>query len=382
MKKLFILLFSFLSLVLPTPANSVEFGQDATGDPNAVNIQGYASGFLYSERIIFTAAHVLDEFKIQSNGDTNGFVFAPGVVDKTNEKRYKIIKAFIPKTFVHATQSTQPIDDFAVIVIEEDMPLKIKTMIATEQQLIDFAQAKTKIEMVGYGLQNGNQRNDQQYLIRAPHKLTSYLYSPEMMNIHYSQYGNLPPFWKNIEWGAVSMQSTGTTCAGDSGSGYFVQQNSVRYYVGTAGNGLGNSNCKADGTYSISPGGAVSWFPNPNKFLDLVKNAELFVEEQKRFEFLKVEEIRIAAELKAKQEADAKAASELKAKQDTDAKVAEELKAKQELEAKVAAEMKAKQEADAKTLILKKITITCFKGNSFKKVTAIKPICPKGYKIK
>ena len=55
-----------------------------------------------------------------------------------------------------------------------------------------------------------------------------------------------------------------------------------------------------------------------------------------------------AAELKAKQEAEAKAAAELKAQQEAEAKAAAELKAKQEAEAKVAAELKAKQEAEAK----------------------------------
>ena len=124
-----------------------------------------------------------------------------------------------------------------------------------------------------------------------------------------------------------------------------------------------------------------------------------------------------AAELKAKQEADAKAAAELKAKQEADAKAAAELKAKQEADAKAAtekaaAELKAKQEADAKAAtekaaaelkdkqeadakaaaakILaaakakaaaakKKTTITCVKGKLTKKVTAVKPVCPKGY---
>jgi len=117
-----------------------------------------------------------------------------------------------------------------------------------------------------------------------------------------------------------------------------------------------------------------------------------------------------SAELKAKQEADAKAAAELKAKQEADAKAAAELKAKQEADAKAAAELKAKQEADAKAAadkaagekiisdakaeaarILaaakaaaakKKTTITCVKGKLTKKVTAVKPVCPKGYKKK
>ena len=123
-----------------------------------------------------------------------------------------------------------------------------------------------------------------------------------------------------------------------------------------------------------------------------------------------VEEAKAAAELKAKQEAEAKAAAELKAKQEADAKAASELKAKQDAEAKAAAELKAKQEADAKAAadkaagekiisdakaeaarILaaakaaaakKKITITCMKGKLIKKVTAVKPVCPAGYKKK
>jgi hypothetical protein len=91
---------------------------------------------------------------------------------------------------------------------------------------------------------------------------------------------------------------------------------------------------------------------------------------------------KVVAELKAKQEAEAKAAAELKAKQEAEARVAAELKAKQDAEAKAAAELKAKQDAEAKAAALKKTSITCIKGKLFKKVTAVKPKCPTGYKVK
>jgi hypothetical protein len=78
--------------------------------------------------------------------------------------------------------------------------------------------------------------------------------------------------------------------------------------------------------------------------------------------------------LKAKVEAEAKATAELKAKQDAEAKVI--------AEAKAAAELKAKQEAEAKAAAAKKTTITCIKGKLTKKVTAVKPKCPSGYKLK
>ena len=92
--------------------------------------------------------------------------------------------------------------------------------------------------------------------------------------------------------------------------------------------------------------------------------------------------VRAAAELKVKQEAEAKATAELKAKQEAEAKAAAELRAKQEAEAKAAAELRAKQEAEAKAAALKKTTITCIKGKLVKKITAVKPVCPKGYKKK
>ena len=152
------------------------------------------------------------------------------------------------------------------------------------------------------------------------------------------------------------------------------------------------------------------------------QNAELKVKEEaaaKAAAELKIKqeaEAKVAAELKAKQEAEAKAAAdkaaELKAKQDAEAKAAADLKAKLEAEAKLAAdkaaaELKARQEAEAKlaadkiaadlkekqdaeakaaadkaAAASKKTTITCVKGKLTKKVTAVKPVCPKGYKKK
>jgi hypothetical protein len=121
-------------------------------------------------------------------------------------------------------------------------------------------------------------------------------------------------------------------------------------------------------------------------------------------------EAKAAAELKVKQEAEAKAAAELKAKQEAEAKAARELRVKQEAEAKAAAELKAKQEAEAKAAadkaagekiiadakaeaarilaaakaaaVTKKTTINCVKGKLVKKVTAVKPKCPSGYRAK
>ena len=88
-----------------------------------------------------------------------------------------------------------------------------------------------------------------------------------------------------------------------------------------------------------------------------------------------------AAELKAKQEAEAKAAAELKAKQEAKAKAIIDKAAADKIiqEAKLEAERILAAQA---SVAAKKKTITCVKGKLTKKVTAIKPKCPSGYKVK
>jgi hypothetical protein len=78
----------------------------------------------------------------------------------------------------------------------------------------------------------------------------------------------------------------------------------------------------------------------------------------------------------------AKELAERQANSDAGLKAAAELKAKQEAETRAAAELMAKQEAYAKAAAKKKTTITCVKGKLTKKVTAVKPKCPAGYKKK
>jgi M6 family metalloprotease-like protein len=96
--------------------------------------------------------------------------------------------------------------------------------------------------------------------------------------------------------------------------------------------------------------------------------------------FTDAENTRISNVKLIQAENEAKAAAELKAKQEAEAKAIAD--AKVVAEAKAAADLKAKQEAEAKAAAAKKTTITCIKGKLTKKVTAVKPKCPTGYKLK
>ncbi len=327
-------------------AHSVEFGQDATGDPNAVKVRG-GSGFLYSERIIITVGHVIGDEINQGIAywEREGVIYQPGIVTIAGEKQYKVKKVLVPSTYVYPDYANNIIiDDLAIIILSEDIPLTKKAVLATEEQMQRFAKEKSKVELVGYGITHGGQRNRpyEEMMNRPPNKLTSTLLSPEEVLKFYRQYPNVD--WQKINkpgvYGIVQHRELKQShiCDGDSGSVFFVEEDNVRYVLGTTGLGLVNNNCPPPEKWYGFP--SMSWIDPASKLGDLLKTAEAIVEEDKKREFDAAEVVRLAAELKTKQEAEAKAAA------------------------------------------TKKTTITCVKGKLTKKVTSVKPKCPAGYKRK
>ena len=356
-----------LTLIPVFPSSAVEFGQDATGDPNAVK-GGGGSGFLYSERIVITVGHVIgaEHPGAVPYWEIQGVIYNPGIVTIAGQKQYSVKKVLIPSTYIKPDYANNIIiDDLAIVILNEDIPLAKKAVLATEEQLQRFAKEKSKVELVGYGITHGSQRPDLTPINnRAPHKLTSTLLSPEEVIQFYRQYPNVD--WNKINkpgvYGIVQHRELKQShiCDGDSGSVFFVEEDNVRYVLGTTGLGLVFNNCPPPEKQYPFP--SMSWIDPASKLRDLLKTAEGIVAEDKKREFVAAEEVRLAAELKVKQEAEAKVAAELKAKQD--------------------AEAKAKSEAEAKLALSKKIVITCVKGKLSKKVTAVKPKCPAGYKKK
>ena len=385
---------SLVTLHLSVPSSAVEFGQDATGDPNAVKVGG-GSGFLYSERIVLTVGHVIgaEDSGAVPYWEREGVIYNPGIVTIAGQKQYKVKKVLIPSTYTKPDYANNIInDDNAVIILSEDIPMTKRAVFATEDQMQRFVREKSKVELVGYGITHGSQRPVTRINNRAPHKLTSTLISPEAVLEFYRQY---PVDWKKINkpgvYGIVKHRELKQShiCDGDSGSVFFVEENNIRYVLGTTGLGLVNNNCPPP-EYEY-PFPSMSWIDPNSKLRDLVKTAEKIVEEDKKREIVAAEEVRLAAELKAKQEAEAKAKVEAEAKakaeQEAKAKAEEEANAKLEAEsrAKAEAEAKAKAEAETKAKLeasKKRSTITCVQGKLTKQVSAVNPKCPKGYKKK
>jgi hypothetical protein len=343
MKKLIAVIFvSFL--FSSTPSVAVEFGHDATGDANAVKVGG-SSGFLYSERIVITVGHVIEWSGGVDRWEKNGVVYKPGIASIAGQKPYRVKKVLIPSTYITPDYANNLIyDDLAILILSEDIPITKKAVLATEDQMKRFVREKSKVELVGYGMTSGSGRNRpwEEIINRAPNKLTSTLISPEAVIEFYKQYPSVD--WKKINkpgvYGIVQHRELqkSSICDGDSGSVFFVEEDSVRYVLGTTGLGLINNNCPPPERSYPFP--SMSWIDPKSKLSDLIKIAEKIVNEDKKREFAQAEEIRIATELQEKQEAEKQA----KAKAEADTIALEKAKSLAEAETLVLAQQLAKAE--------------------------------------
>ena len=360
-----------LILLAPMSADGVEFGQDATGDPNAVWIMGF-SGFLYSDRIVFTAAHSV-EFLGDDFANT-AWLLAPGVKNGLDQKKYRIQKILKAPTYRArvGTDNTR-VDDFAIIILRESMPVQNKVVVASPADIESFIREKAPVEMVGYGFQNESSRTNLQWRdSQSPHKMKSVLVSGEDLRKYYStNQGLIEPNQTILDLGIPNTEKNGSVCDGDSGAGFFVQKGDVRYYLGAVGGAqAGITNCRS--FLKFPPAGGMSGVNPAHKSISIIKEAEDFVANEKKLEAAKLEQERVARELKAKQEADEKA------------RIEAELKAKLEAEAKIASE--AAQLAATKKVqdSVKKLYVgkSCPKLKSVKAVSGVKFVCiKKGKKL-
>ena len=358
------------------PLFAVENGVLLDADENAVYLlDGSVNAFLYKPQIAFTSAHGTAEWG-------KGELF----VNTSSGKKVKLDRILLASGFKERSVSREAIDagkavlsrsnDFAILILAEPIPMTNSVELIKADQLADVLRNQELVYSIGYSSFDSTRKKDQR-----PRQLQAKMIEKELAKIIYeSYYVTGHPNWgprgstfELIDIQLMHSPTTGSGCDGDSGSGFFLKRGTTKVYLGPAGaHSVGIPNCGQPGFWG-EYGNAFAVEP-VYKHLDLIREAEMIVNQM----------VIKDAELKAKQDAEAKVAAELKAKQEAEAKAAAELKAKQEAEAKAAVELKAKQEAEAaaKAAAAKKITITCVKGKIIKKVTATKPKCPMGFKKK
>ncbi len=331
-------LLSILFIPSISPANA---GLDAPinlDNPRVVPIYGGPfdaaswSGYLYSSRIVFSAAH--STYKFDSNGNRilnepdQITVGRPNSSAKDFTGRVRVIKTFVGD---YKMSKVGGLNDFIVYVLEKDLVSISNGKLLTVDIEKELVAAQTEVSAHGYGEYRGrcapeetlpckkdwnnpNQRTSE--LPRSPTgsmKLVAPSYFPWLYSDQKEALSN------------ETLLSDNLVCSGDSGGPITALHEGESIYLGTTPLGFTEGYFCGAGT-SRTASRPSGYFSPVHKHLDLLKEAEAFVAQQS-----------------------------------------------------------ASSASNKETVVtpnLKKTAITCIKGKVTKKVTAVRPKCPAGYKKK
>ena len=334
------------------PMRSVEFPNQS----DSFHVMGCTSEPI-DPFVVVTAAHCIwgiygdKKNEYAWNGGTI-WIQEPGKrADDPTAKRVKVLHVIRPDSignvidFPAAKVESQ--DDIAFLVLEKPIVDAVKHKIATLEQIKFALDSKLKMRVYGYGLNSVAEQDayyatpqDLRYKVSDqldPRKL-EYEFVTETLPSGYTHHVGFPKM--------VLARSPICGALGTSGSPAVIEINGEEFLVGPGSHSTG-WNCPELKNYSEFQAKNDPFFKYRNISSHII--------------------IANYPELKKK-------ALELASAQQNTLLVAE-AKAKQEAEAK------AKQEAEAKAVI-KRTSITCAKGKVIKKITAVKPLCPKGFKRK
>ena len=292
------------------------FGQDGASE---VRLMAGWSGFLYSPRIVFSAAHSHYRFDNNGNRILNEPAFItvgkPNSSAKSAEGRVKVIKTFV-------ANFTQFGNDFIVLVLDRDLATVSPAKLMTAEIEAELVNARAEVVFHGYG----------EYRDRcAPGEKNPCKKDWDNLNQRTSELPriarlNLAPFSDSyFSWLTPNLRaevqetfiSNPQGCPGDSGGPITTAYKGELLYLGMgldAGNvyacGAGDTKSKENDPDSFG------WFSPIYKHLDLLKEAEAFVKQH------------------------------------------------------------------PSTQVKTKVSITCVKGKLIKMLTVVSPKCPAGYKKK
>lgn len=279
------------------------------------------SGFLYSPRIVLSAAHSNYNFDSNNNRQSNEPPFItvgkPNSSAKDMNNRVKVIKSFVGD--YRKGISVGGLDDFIVYVLERDLvsiePAQLMTA-AIEKELVT---TKSEVRFHGYGEYRDRckpgETNPCKKDFNNPDQSTSEL--PRVNLIRLANASDLSWIGGQLlsDLENETLISTHKACPGDSGGPITTTYKGALIYLGQGLNGANVFACGAGNSRSkFNDGQSFGHFSPVYKHLDLIKAAEDFIK--------------------------------------------------------------------ASSTTQTKASITCTKGQLIKKVSGTNPKCPKGYKKK
>jgi hypothetical protein len=333
-------------------AQAVHGGESALGDPRVVAIIGWyengqagCTGALVAPRIVMTSAHclarnpmdgkypsyktALPKTGLLSSTDAPVWVSAPGVIVAPGnigaKEKARGIAQFPSPMYRDGgaidgdpSKLYGPMYDFGIIIL--DKPLSTKTYrIATVEELRELVNSNGTVTEIGCGLTSHEEAIGKAQRDGIPRKIETTVRSDLILGNNKELY----TVWPELMLLQTKHKKGEYTCGGDSGIPAWFEKNGEWIYIGAAGAGMGPECGSAPDdplwTDQFWSVNGGDQFDTAQAYPDVIAAANKFLAE------------RIIVENKAAQ---------------------------------------------------KKTTITCVKGKTVKKVTALKPACPAGYKKK
>ena len=261
------------------------FGQQG---PSQVNLMAGWSGFLYSPRIVFSAAH--SHYRFDNNGDRILIepkfitVGKPNSSTKDAEGRAKVIKTFVGDYKKSSTGWT--LNDFIVLVLDRDLASISPAKLMTAEIEAELVKARAEVAWHGYGEYRDRcapgQKNPCPEDRNNPNKSPSEL--PRINKSNLAPKSDFP--WLQgqglIELANETLLTNLSGCPGDSGGGLTTTYKGEVLYVGQGiSTGMNFYACGATNAPANEKHPREMGFISPVfKHLDLIKQAEDFVTQQ------------------------------------------------------------------------------------------------------
>jgi hypothetical protein len=246
--------------------------------PPTVGDQAGYSAFLYSSRIVFSAAH--SEYSFDNDGNKINFNPYISFVGKPNTAAgdysgvVRVEKKFISKTFRFDGAT---LGDFVVYVLEKDLIPAPPVKLMTPELEKEIRESKTPIKMHGYGEHLDRCVEGEKRPCSFKYKRTSLPRTLTTVLRTLEEAENIVGYKRPQLSDSLIMNNgmTGFGCGGDSGGPVTTTYKGDFIYISTTPNGMNGFACGA------SPGddgkGGINYASAVYKHLDIIKEAEEYV---------------------------------------------------------------------------------------------------------